>query len=207
MIKHIRATQLRIAALLFGLFTISLWLVPLVAWAADAAAPVTTSRALWQTLLLPVVSVVGLFIAAFLTLGLKKLTQLAEAKWKIDVPAAVEDLMSQKALQLCAWAEEKAENNLLHKDGKPTSGAEKADQVITAMIAFANSMGYGKDWQREKIEQLVAGVLHLNREGSAGVVGSNGTRGKEIAKVEATTAANNAAATAVTPPSGTEVPK
>lgn len=201
--------QLRLGAVFVGLFVTMLWLVPLVAWAATDAAtvaaslpvvapvapaapttvPVVTpvpavngSKALWQTLLLPIVSVLGLFIAAFLTLGLKKLTQILEAKLKIDVPQAVEDLMKDKALQLCAWAEEKAEDKLLNKGGTPTSGAEKAEQVITALLTFADSMGYGKQWQREKVEQLVSGIVHLNREGSEGVIGSNGNRGKELAE-------------------------
>lgn len=178
----IRKVQLRLTAILIGLFATLLWLVPLMAWAAETVAPAvapaaTGSRALWQTLLLPVLSVVGLFIAAFLTLGLKKLTQLVEAKWKVEVPQAVEDLMKDKALQLCAWAEEKAEDKLLHKGEKPTSGAEKADQVVTALLAFAENMGYGKQWQKEKVEQLVSSVVHLNREGSEGVIGSNGSRG------------------------------
>jgi len=182
----IRKVQLRLTAILIGLFATLLWFVPLMAWAAETAAPVvapaaTGSRALWQTLLLPVLSVVGLFIATFLTLGLKKLTQLVEAKFKIDVPQAVEDLMKDKALQLCAWAEEKAEDKLLHKGEKPTSGAEKADQVVNALLAFAESMGYGKQWQKEKVEQLVSGVVHLNREGSEGVIGSNGNRGTALA--------------------------
>lgn len=183
----IRKLQLRLIAVLTGLFITALWLLPLLAWAADVApAAATGSRALWQTLLIPIVSVVGLFIAAFLTLGLKKLTQLLEAKFKIDVPQAVEDLMSEKALQLCAWAEEKAEDKLLHKGGTPTPGAEKADQVVNALLAFAENMGYGKQWQRDKVEQLVAGIIHLNREGSAGVIGSNGTRGQELAAKAAT---------------------
>lgn len=191
----IRKVQIRRIAILMGLFITMLWALPLIAWAAGvtatAVAPVTPvvvtgSRALWQTLLLPVISVVGLFIAAFLTLGLKKLTQLVEAKWSVDVPQAIEDLMKDKALQLCAWAEEKAEDKLLHKNEKPTSGAEKADMVVNALLAFAESMGYGKEWQKDKVEQLVAGVVHLNREGSAGVIGSNGTRGKEIEAKAAT---------------------
>lgn len=190
----ITKTHFRLLAALTGLFIVSLWLLPLLVWAAGAAsqptvapvaptvAPVVAngSRALWQTLLLPIVSVVGLFIAAFLTLGLKKLTQLLEAKFKIDVPQAVEDLMKDKALQLCAWAEEKAEDKLLHKGEKPTSGAEKADQVVNALMAFAESMGYGKQWQKEKVEQLVSSVVHLNREGSQGVIGSNGSRGEAL---------------------------
>src|SRR5512136_668031 len=190
----ITKVHLRLFAALAGLFIMSLWLLPLLVWAAGAAsqpavapvvptvAPVVASgsRALWQSLLLPIVSVIGLFIAAFLTLGLKKLTQLLEAKFKIDVPQAIEDLMQEKALQLCAWAEEKAEDKVLHKNEKPTAGAEKADQVVAALMMFAEGLGYGKQWQKEKVEQLVAATVHLNREGSAGVIGSNGSRAKEL---------------------------
>ena len=199
----INKLQLRITAILAGLFITALWALPLLAWAADAvvatAPPVVSggSKALWQTLLLPVVSVVGLFIAAFLTVGLKKLTQLLEAKFKVDVPQAVEDLMKDKALQLCAWAEETAEDKLLHKNGTPTPGAAKGEQVVNAVLAFAESMGYGKQWQRERVEQLVAGVIHLNREGSEGVIGSNGTRG---AALEAATTATETTTGAVTGP-------
>jgi hypothetical protein len=186
---------LRFAAILTGLCITALWGLPLIAWAVDtapatagAAVPVVTTaqRELWQTLLLPIVSVVGLFIAAFLTLGLKKLTQLLEAKFKVDVPQSIEDLMSEKALQLIAWAEEKAENKLLHGDGKATPSAEKADMVVKALTQFAEGLGYGKTWQGDKIKQLVEGVLHLNRADGAGVVGSDGARAAALATVVAT---------------------
>jgi len=182
---------IRFSAIALVLFATMLWLIPLLAWAAEttttttpiATTVTTTSRALWQTLLLPVVSVIGLFIASFLTLGLKKLTQLLEAKFKIDVPTSIEDLMSEKALQLVAWAEEQAENRLLHGDGKPTPSAEKADMVVKALTQFAEGLGYGKTWQADKIKQLVEGVLHLNRAGSEGVVGSEGARAAALATV------------------------
>jgi len=139
----------------------------------------------WQALLVPILSLVGMFIAAFLAGGLLKLVKLIEKKWDVDVPDSIEKLMVEKSKWLIAWAEEKAENKLLYEDGKKTPGAEKLAQVVGELKKFADGMGYGDDWQEDKIEQLVYGVLHLNREGSAGVVGSNGNRkSKEESKPE-----------------------
>lgn len=127
----------------------------------------------WQAMLVPVLSVVGLFIAAFLAAGLRKLVQLIEKKWNIDIPESVETLMIEKARWALAWAEEQAEKRLLYGDGKKTDGAVKLTSVVDLLEKFAQSLGYGETWQRDKIEKLAEGVLHLER--SPGV-GSEGDR-------------------------------
>lgn len=147
--------------------------------AAPMAAPTPAPAALeqtqawWQALLMPVLSVLGLFIAAFLTAGLRKLVQLMEQKWSIDIPDSIETLMTEKARWALAWAEEQAEKRLLYGDGKKTPSAEKLTSVVDLLEKFADSLGYGDAWQRDKIETLAEGVLHLER--SAGV-GSDGDR-------------------------------
>ncbi|MBU1891186.1 hypothetical protein KJ782_06930, partial [Patescibacteria group bacterium] len=135
------------------------------ATAPTAAAPATQTW--WQALLMPVLGVVGLFLAAFLTLGLRKLTQLVEAKWNVDVPASVEQLMQDKARWAVGYVEELAQKRLLHGDGQPTPGAEKLNTATKLLEDFAASMGYGKDWQRSKIEALVEGILHVARPATA----------------------------------------
>jgi len=123
-----------------------------------------------------VLSAIGLVVATFIGLGLKKLTQLLEAKFKIDIPDQVETLMAEKAKQLVAWGEEQMEKRVLHGDGVPTPGAETITKVKDALWKFADGLGYGKQYTEEKLVQLVEGILHLNRAGSEGVVGSTGTR-------------------------------
>jgi len=167
--------------LIFTMFC-ALMCMPLVAWAADA---VVKEQAMWQTILMPVLSVVALFVAAFVALGLRKLVQLVEKKWGVEVPASIEDLMASKARWAIAWAEEKAEDRLLNGDGKKTPGAEKAASVIALLEGVAQKAGYGEDWQKDKIEALVAGILHLNREGGESVIGSNGNRGTKLEEKKA----------------------
>jgi hypothetical protein len=117
----------------------------------------------WQALLVPVLGVLGMFIAAFLAAGLRKLVLLIEKKWSIDIPDSVEKLMYDKARWALGWAEEKAEKRLLYGDGKKTPGAEKLSQVVEMLEKFADGLGYGHEWQRDKIEALAEGVLHLER--------------------------------------------
>lgn len=137
-----------------------------------AAAPVTTDQqSWWQALLMPVLSVFGMFLAAFLVAGLRKLVKLAEAKWKIDVPDSVEKLMTEKARWALAWVEEKAEKRLLHGDGQKTPGAAKIGEVVDLLQKFADGLGYGHEWQKDKIEALAEGVLHLERDKTIGSTG------------------------------------
>lgn len=133
----------------------------------------------WQALLVPVLSTLGLFLAAFLVAGLRKLVQLIEKKWNIDIPDSMEKLMYDKARWALGWAEEKAEKRLLYGDGEKTPGAEKLSQVVDMLQKFADDMDYGDEWQKEKIEALAEGVLHLERDQS---VGSNGKRGEKLEK-------------------------
>lgn len=157
---------------------------------ADAAKDETTvapasekEQAWWQAVLVPVLGVLGLFIAGFLAAGLRKLVQLIEKKWNIDIPDSIEKLMIEKARWAIGWAEEQAEKRLLYGDGKKTPGAEKATSVINLLEEFANKQGFGDEWQRDKIEKLAEGVLHLERDVT---VGSNGgKRGEKLAEAAA----------------------
>lgn len=144
-----------------------------------AAATSEKQQSWWQALLVPVLSVLGLFIAAFLTAGLRKLVQLIEKKWNIDIPDSIEKLMYEKAKWALGWAEEKAEKRLLYGDGLKTPGAEKLSQVVEMLEKFADGLGYGHEWQRDKIEALAEGVLHLERD-AASV--SNAKRSETIAE-------------------------
>lgn len=146
-----------------------------------AAAPTgEKEQAWWQAVLVPVLGVLGLFIAGFLAAGLRKLVQLIEKKWNIDIPDSIEKLMIEKARWAIGWAEEQAEKRLLYGDGKKTPGAEKAASVINLLEEFANKQGFGEEWQRDKIEKLAEGVLHLERDVT---VGSNGgARGEKLAE-------------------------
>ena len=128
-------------------------------------------------MLVPVLGVIGMFIAAFLAAGLRKLVILIEKKWSIDIPDSVEKLMIEKARWALGWAEEQAEKRLLHGDGQKTEGAKKLTDVVDLLEKFANSLGYGEEWQRDKIEKLAEGVLHLERDAG---VGSNGDRGAAL---------------------------
>lgn len=132
----------------------------------------------WQALLMPVLSALGLIIAAFLTIGMRKVTQLIEAKWKIDISESNEKAMAEKARWLVAWAEEQAEARLLNGDGIKTPGAEKLSAVVDTLFAFADKAGYGEDWTRDKITKLAEGILHLERDAG---IGSEGTaRGSDL---------------------------
>lgn len=180
-----RILQLRLAALAAFAALCALCFFPLLVWAADvaataAAAPAPVQQKWWEALLIPVLSAVGLVVATFIGLGLKKLTQLLEAKFKVDIPVQVEDLMVNKAKQLIAWGEEKMENRLLHGDGQKTPGAETIKNVKDALWKFADGLGYGQQYTEEKLVQLVEGILHLNRAGSEGVVGSTGERAQAL---------------------------
>lgn len=181
-----RIIQVRLAAVAAFATISTLCFFPLFAWAADAAATVAATPApvqqkWWQALLLPVASAVGLIVAAFIAAGLRKLVQLLEAKFKIDIPIAVEDLMIEKAKQLAAWGEEQLEKRVLHGDGVKTPGAETVTKVKDALWKIADNMGYGKQYTDEKLTQLIEGVLHLNRAGSEGVIGSTGERAQALA--------------------------
>ena len=136
----------------------------------------------WMPLLTPIIAALGTALAAFVTALISKLLKVLEAKYKVDVPVMVEQLIADKAKQLVAAAEEEAERRILHGDGQPTSGADKSKQVVTALMAFAESLGFGKAYQDEQAKKLADAVLHFSRAGSENVVGSNGERGKLLAK-------------------------
>jgi len=172
---------------------------PMVVWALDAAAsqpvmaasqpavvaPVVTAvaeQAWWQAALMPVLSVVGLFLASFLSLGLLKLVKLIEKKWNVDIPDSLERMMEDKAKLLVAWLEEEAENRLLNGDGKKSDKAENVAKISDQLLAYAKKLGYGEEWSAEKIDVLIKGILHLNRAGSEGVIGSEGARAEALAK-------------------------
>lgn len=162
-----RTRILHISTSLVGLFLIAGLLLPVFNAFAQATSQPTTAttpeQAWWQALLMPVLGAVGIFVAAFLAAGLRKLVQLIEAKWNIDIPDSVEKLMYEKARWALGWVEEKAEKRLLYGDGKKTPGAEKLSEVVTLLESFAQNLGYGEEWQRDKVEALAEGVLHLNR--------------------------------------------
>ena len=133
----------------------------------------------WQALLMPILSVLGMLIAAFLAGGIRKLVKLVEKKWDVDIPDSVEKMMAEKARWAIGWAEEKAETRLLYGDGKKTEGAQKTTEVVELLEKFADSLGYSDHWRKERIEELVLGVLHLERNLT---IGSVGNRGKAIEK-------------------------
>lgn len=174
-----RIIQLRLAAIAAFCTTMTLCFWPLIALAADPT-PAPVTQKWWQALLIPVASALGLVVAAFIAAGLRKLVQLLEAKFKIDIPVQVEDLLAEKAKQLVAWGEEQLEKRVLHGDGVKTPGAETITKVKDALWKVADSMGYGKEYTDEKLTQLIEGVLHLNRAGSEGVIGSTGERAAAI---------------------------
>lgn len=139
-----------------------------------------THQAWWQAILVPVLSILGIFISALLASGLLKLCKLIEKKWNVDIPDSIEYMMAEKAKMLVGWAEEKAEKRLLYGDGQKTAGAQKTTEVVEMLEKFAESLGYGHQWQKDKIEQLVLGVLHLNRDKT---IGSAGDRAKQLKTV------------------------
>jgi hypothetical protein len=174
----------------FLFIALLLMFVPsIIAWAAPAtqaasqpasqpAAVAANVQQWWMPLLAPILTAIGTIIAAFVAALLKKLINIFESKYNIEVPAAIEQLVGDKAKQLIAAAEEEAERRILHEDGQPTSGAEKSKQVVTALLKYVDQLGYGKQYQEEQIQKLVDGILHLNRAGSDSVIGSDGARAK-----------------------------
>jgi hypothetical protein len=156
--------------------------------AAEPPASSDKEQSWWQALLVPVLSVVGMFIAAFLAAGLRKLVLLVEKKWSIDIPDAVEKMMYDKARWAVGWAEEKAEKRLLYGDGKKTDGAQKITEVVDLLEKFAQSLGYGEEWQREKIEALAEGVLHLERGKTVGSTVTEAAREAKVAEKKLATA-------------------
>lgn len=195
-----RVWKLRIGMALVGLILVSVFFTPTAFWlhtgyaATDAAAasqptvppqpsaivvadPARSEQSWWQATLAPVFSVLGTLIAAFLVAGLRKLTRLIENKWKVDVPDKVERMMYEKARWAVAFVEEKAEKRLLHGDGKKTPGAEKIGEVVDLLQKFADGIGYGHEWQKDKVEALAEGVLHVERDKS---IGSAGDRAKKL---------------------------
>jgi len=155
--------------------TLFVMFAPIIAWAADAVASVAAGTAganpqkWWQALLEPVLYLVGTALAAVIVAVLGKLIYYIETKLKIDIPASIEDLVKDKALVLIAAAEEKAENKLLHGDGTQTPGTEKLSWVLDELQVFAEKLGYGKTWQRDKLTTLIEGLLHLNRVDNEGI--------------------------------------
>jgi len=160
---------------------------PIIA-ATQPATPVVKAAAnvqqWWMPLLSPVLTAIGTLLAAFVTVLLGKLIKLLEAKYNLDVPAEVEKLLTDKAKQLVAAAEEEAERRILHGDGQATPGAEKSKQVVKGLMEFADSLGYGKQYQEEQAKRLADAVLHLSRVGSEDVIGSNGERAKLLARAQ-----------------------
>lgn len=145
----------------------------------EGTAPASTEKeqSWWQALLVPILGVIGMFIATFLTAGLLKLVKLIEKKWNVDIPDSFERLMVEKAKWALGWAEEKAETKLLYEGGAKTEGAKKISDVVTMLHDFAEKSGYGEEWTREKVQSLAEGVLHLER----GVtIGSTGERALKI---------------------------
>lgn len=166
----------------------------LVAWAAPASQPATQTAAQntqqwWMPLLTPVLTAIGTLLAAFVTVLLGKLIKMLEAKYNLDIPAEVEKIMENKAKELVAAAEEEAERRILHEGGQPTSGAEKSKQVVKGLMEFAESLGYGKQYQEEQARRLADAVLHLNRVGMEGV-GSVGERAKALTRATRTDTSN-----------------
>jgi hypothetical protein len=137
-------------------------------------------QAWWQAALLPILSALGLGIAAFIGAGLRKLTQLMEAKWKIDIPDRMVDMLIKEAKHLAAWAEEVAEDRLLNGDGVKTPGAEKFSGVVDGLETFAKARGWDKEWRRAQLEKLATSVVHLERSGDTGVGTTNGDRKKAL---------------------------
>jgi hypothetical protein len=145
-----------------------------------AAAPASDKeQAWWQAVLVPVLSVLGLFIAGFLAAGLRKLVQLIEKKWNVDIPDSFERLMIEKAKWALGWAEEQAEKKLLYEGGAKTEGAKKVGDVVDMLFEFADKAGYGEEWGREKIQKLAEGVLHLERDQTIGSTGDRATKLEE----------------------------
>ncbi|MGD9209307.1 MAG: hypothetical protein PVI90_00955 [Desulfobacteraceae bacterium] len=138
-----------------------------------------TQQTAWQAALMPILGAIGTALAALLVGGLRKLVLIIEKKYKIDVSDTIETAMYEKARWAVAFVEEKAEKRLLHEDGVKTSGAQKMAEAIGLVQSFANTLGYGQEWQYGKIKSLIEGVLHLERDV---VIGSVGTRAEKLAE-------------------------
>lgn len=136
--------------------------------ATPAPAPSGKVQKWWQSALEPVLYAFALFLSAFLVAGLRKLTKLVEKKWSVEIPDSVERMMTDKARWAVAWAEEKAEQRLLYGDGQKTPGAQKIHTVTNILQEFAESIGHGQEWQRDRVEALAEGVLHLERDVAVG---------------------------------------
>ena len=152
---------------------------------AEPVAPAEKEQSWWQALLMPLLSAVGLALAAFFAAGFRKVITLAEKKWDFEVPDVIEDTIINQAKRLIAWAEEKAEDRLLNGDGKKTPGAEKIGGVVTGLEEFVASRGWDRTWQRDKLEKLAESVLHLERSGNTGVGTTNGDRKKKLDEMKA----------------------
>lgn len=165
------------------------------ATAATAATPASVQH-WWMPLAQYGMETLGFVLATLILAGIAKLIKIFEAKTKIEVPLAVENLVKERAALLIAAAEEKAENRLLHGDGIRTPGVVKCEEVVEQLLKFVNKLGYGAEWQKEKLTEVVNGLLHLNRTENPGV-GSVGTRLKILtAKEQEAQAAAKAAESA-----------
>jgi len=151
--------------LILSLIFLMNWAWPLVALAAQET-PKTQSW--WQALLVPLFGVLGTALSSFAAYGLLKLIKLIENKWKIDVPASIENLMMEKTRWLVASVEEQAENKLLYGNGDKTPGAQKLNDVVNELEAFVKRWGYDKEWTRLRLEALAQGVLHMERNTTSG---------------------------------------
>ena len=149
-----------------------LWLLPLGVWLhafmAFGATETAKTQSWWQTLLMPLVSLLGMVLATFASYGILKIIRLIEAKWKIDVPVSIENLLMEKTRVLVSAAEELAENRLLYGDGQKTPGAEKLQTALDQLETAAKQLGVNKTWTRDKLEQLVLGILHIERNETTG---------------------------------------
>lgn len=157
-------THIRLWLVSVGILALGLCLFPLVAWAADAPATAEPQQQVWQAVLAPVLPALGLVLAAVVTGALRKLALSVEKKFNVDIPDTLEESMARQARRLIAAAEEKAEKRLLYGDKQKTPGAEKAALVVQELEAYADRLGYGALWRKERIENLVEGTLHLERD-------------------------------------------
>jgi hypothetical protein len=169
------AEQIKQIALTVATFLTTAMMLITNAFAAETTNVVQQTT--WQAALVPVLGAIGTALAAFLVGGLRKLVLIIEKKYKIDVSDTIEAMMYEKARWAVAFVEEKAEKRLLHEDGVKTSGAQKMAEAIGLVQSFANTLGYGSEWQTNKIKSLIEGVLHLERDV---VIGSVGTRANKL---------------------------
>lgn len=157
-----------------------LWLIFL----APATQPVVQpapGQPWWQPLVVPILAALGTALAALITAAINRLIKVLEAKYKVEVPVAIQQLVIEKAKELVAAAEEAAERKLLHEGGAVTTGAEKQKDVLTALSAFVKANGFETKYPEEELKKLVDGIVHLGRAGSYNVIGSNGDRATALA--------------------------